>query len=78
VLPVLYGDRLVARIDLKLERRTMALHIPGFWLEPWQSADDPGFAQAFGRGMARFGRFLHARTLVPPTDLPAPLRQTLP
>ena len=33
VLPILYGDDLVARLDPKLDRKTMTLHVNGFWLE---------------------------------------------
>ena len=33
VLPILYGDDLVARLDPKLERNTMTLDIRGFWHE---------------------------------------------
>ncbi len=32
-LPILWGDRLVARLDPKLDRKTGTLEIKGFWLE---------------------------------------------
>ena len=60
-LPVLYGDNLVARIDPKLDRKTATLQIQGFWLENEASADDPDFADALGRGLARFASFVQAR-----------------
>src|SRR5574341_452511 len=63
VLPILYGDQLVARMDAKLDRQTMTLSIPGFWLEAQQAADDPDFAAALGRGLARFARFHEAASL---------------
>jgi uncharacterized protein YcaQ len=59
-LPILYGDRLVGRLDPKLERKANTLHINGFWLEDHASMDDPSFAAALARGLARFVRFLGA------------------
>jgi hypothetical protein len=63
VLPVLWGDRLVGRFDSKLDRTTMMLVIKGFWLEDDTLAQDEAFAEAVGRGMARFLGFLGARAL---------------
>jgi hypothetical protein len=33
-LPVLHGDRLVARLEPKLERSESSLKVRGYWLEP--------------------------------------------
>jgi uncharacterized protein len=60
-LPVLWGDRLVARFDSKLDRPTSTLVINGLWLEDDALARDDAFVEALGRGMARFVRFLDAR-----------------
>jgi uncharacterized protein YcaQ len=60
-LPILYGDDLVARLDPKLDRKTGTLHINGFWLEEDAPADDPAFADALGKGLARFASFVGAR-----------------
>lgn len=60
VLPILYGDDLVARIDPKLDRKSMTLHINGFWLEDDAPVNDPAFADAFGKGLARFASFVEA------------------
>ena len=60
-LPILYGDTLVARIDPKLERKSGTLQVKGFWLEDEASAADAGFADALGRGLARFASFVKAR-----------------
>ncbi|MBA3235108.1 MAG: winged helix-turn-helix domain-containing protein [Chloroflexi bacterium] len=59
-MPILWGDRLVGRFDPKLDRATGTLVINGLWLEDRQIARDIGFADALGRGMARFARFLGA------------------
>ncbi len=60
-LPVLYGDDLVARIDLRLERITATLQVKGFWLENEEIALAANFADAFGKGLARFAGFVKAR-----------------
>jgi len=60
VLPVLWGDRLVARFDAKLDRPTRTLFILGLWFEDEGVALDDAFGEAFARGLARFQRFLDA------------------
>lgn len=59
-LPVLFGDDLVARIDLKLERKTSTLQVKGFWLEAESLSVDSNFADALGKGLARFASFVSA------------------
>ena len=53
VLPILYGDRLVGRIEPRIERRAGTLRIAGLW---WESGFDPldanGFAAAFAAAVA--------------------------
>lgn len=48
VLPILFGDRLVGRIEPRIERRAGTLRISGLW---WEDGFDPlaadGFAAAF-------------------------------
>lgn len=58
-MPILYGDRLVARMDAKIERRQRTLVINGLWLEP-SFAPDHAFSQAFAAGLHRLTTFLGA------------------
>jgi uncharacterized protein len=60
VLPILWGDRLVARFDSKLDRTTNTFIILGFWLEDEALGQDEAFAEALARGFARFVTFLGA------------------
>src|SRR5574341_1673248 len=59
-LPVLWGDRLVARFDSKLDRETNTFVILGLWLEAKALGKDEAFAEALARGFARFVKFLGA------------------
>ncbi|MBK8781148.1 MAG: YcaQ family DNA glycosylase [Anaerolineales bacterium] len=63
VLPVLWGDRLVARFDSKLDRTTNTFIILGFWLEDKALGKNEAFAEALARGFARFVNFLGAETM---------------
>jgi uncharacterized protein YcaQ len=62
-LPMLWGDRLVARFDSKLDRATNTFIILGLWLEDKALGTDEAFAEALAAGLARFVRFLGARKL---------------
>jgi len=62
-LPVLWGDRLVARIDPRLERSTNTLRLLGFWPDDPALPADPAFRRAFHRGLQRFAAFLGAHSL---------------
>jgi uncharacterized protein len=62
-VPVLWGDRLVARFDSKLDRPTNTFVILGLWLEDEALGHDAAFAEALGRGFARFVTFLGAGKL---------------
>ncbi len=59
-LPLLWGDRLVARFDSKMDRTTNTFVILGFWLEDEALGKDMAFAEALARGFARFATFLGA------------------
>jgi len=62
-LPVLWGDRLVARFDSKLDRTTNTFVILGLWLEDEALGNDQAFAEALACGFARFVAFLGASKL---------------
>lgn len=76
-LPILWGDRLVARFDSKLDRGTNTLVINGFWPEDAGLVRDAAFVEAFGLGMARFVRFLSAKRVDATAVRPAALRRRL-
>jgi uncharacterized protein len=62
-LPILWGDRLVARFDSKLDRATNTYNILGLWLEDEALANEEAFAEALASGFARFITFLGASDL---------------
>lgn len=78
-LPILYGDRLVARLDPRFDRATNTLIINGYWEEPDAIADAAAYRAALAAGLARFGQFLGARRMtldaLSPVDAWAPLAQ---
>ena len=48
VLPILFGDRLVGRIEPRIERKADALRVAGLWWEDgFDPLREPGFAAAF-------------------------------
>lgn len=62
-LPILWGDRLVARFDSKLDRTTSTFVILGLWLEDKALGKDGAFAEALACGFARLVTFLGASKL---------------
>jgi uncharacterized protein YcaQ len=75
VLPILYGDDLVARLDPKLDRKTMTLEIKGFWHEEAAPVKDADFANALAKGLARFAKFVEAQKVKTNAIRPAGLRK---
>jgi uncharacterized protein len=59
-LPILWGDRFVARFDSKLDRTTDTFVILGLWLEDKALDKNEAFAEALARGFGRFVSFLGA------------------
>jgi uncharacterized protein YcaQ len=77
VLPILYGDDLVARLDPKLDRKTMTLEIKGFWHEEDSPVNDADFASAFAKGLVRFAKFVQAKRVEVSPIRPVKLRKQL-
>jgi len=75
VLPILYGDDLVARLDPKLDRETMTLQINGFWYEDDAPIREADFAGALAKGMTRFAEFVEAKQMNISTIHPPALRK---
>ncbi|HLZ07746.1 MAG TPA: hypothetical protein VKT80_04100 [Chloroflexota bacterium] len=76
-LPVLFGDRLVARIDPRLDRKTKTLVVNGLWLEAEAVSRGRDFTNALARGLACFAVFLEARGIDLGAVRPEGLRQAL-
>ena len=62
-MPILWRDRLVGRLDPKLDRQKAVLVINGLWLEDDRTADDAGFTLALAWGLERFATFHDARVI---------------
>ncbi len=75
VLPILYGDDLVARLDPKLDRTTMTLEIKGFWYEDDAPVKDFNFANALAKGLIRFAKFVGAKQVNVAVIKPVGLRR---
>jgi hypothetical protein len=73
----LWGDRLVARFDSKLDRATGTFIILGLWLEDEALSKDEAFADALAHGFARFVAFLGASQVDASAIRQTPLRQRL-
>ena len=67
VLPILFGDRLVGRIEPRIDRTAKAVRILGL---TWEAGFDPmavpGFIAAFSAALTAYIAFGEARALVPP------------
>ncbi len=64
VLPLLFGDRLVGRIEPRIDRAEGTVRILGCWWEPgFDPARAEGFVDAMRDALAAYLRFAGARTL---------------
>ena len=65
-LPILWGDRLVGRTDMRLDRATSTLVVNGLWFEDPATERDERFRSALAAGMDRFLGFVGASALSAP------------
>ncbi len=82
VLPILWGDRLVGRIEPRIDRANDRLAVLGLWLEPGFHPAEPGFAGALAEALDAHRRFAGVRAVDLPrtralADLAAELRAAL-
>jgi uncharacterized protein YcaQ len=67
VLPILFGDRLVGRIEPRIDRKGGPVRILGLGWEPgFDPLAEPGLVPAFADALAAYMQFGSADTLVPP------------
>jgi uncharacterized protein YcaQ len=67
VLPILFGDRLVGRIEPRIDRRNKAVRILGIhWEQGFEPLEESGFVPAFSDALRGYMEFAGAATLVPP------------
>lgn len=67
VLPILYGDRFVGRIEPRFDRGRATLDVLGAWLEPWfGEAESEAFGVALGDALQALARFAGADRVILP------------
>lgn len=76
VLPILFGDRLIGRIDPKMDRKTKTLHLHAVHKEP-HAPDSSHIAAELDDAIRRLGRFLGAERVQYGQQLPAPWSASL-
>jgi hypothetical protein len=70
-LPILFGDRLVGRIEPRMDRAARALRILGTWFEPgFAPMEEPDFVPALARAMDAYRAFVGARSVTWPRTQP--------
>jgi len=76
VMPILWGDKLVRRLDPKLDRKQGTLLVQGLWLEPKVKADKT-LAEELGKTLRGFAEFLGAEKVSLGKTQPAALKAEL-
>jgi uncharacterized protein YcaQ len=62
VLPLLFGDRLVGRIEPRFERKSGRLQILGVWFEPdFEPMEEPHFVPALAEALRDYQAFVGAK-----------------
>jgi uncharacterized protein YcaQ len=71
VLPLLFGDRLVGRIEPRYERRDRTLAILGVWFEDgFRPMEEPHFVPALAEAVRAYAAFVGARKVTWPRTKP--------
>jgi uncharacterized protein len=71
VLPMLFGDRFVGRVEPRLDRKTKSLAIIGVWFEPdFAPMEAPGFVAALRDAVDAYRRFVGATKVTWPRTRP--------
>jgi len=71
VLPILFGDRFVGRIEPRIDRRTKTLNIIGIWLEPgFAPMEDRHFIPALREAIEAYRSFVGAVKVTWPRSRP--------
>jgi OsmC subfamily peroxiredoxin len=69
VLPILFGDRFVGRIEPRIDRRAGAVRVLGLaWEAGFEPMEAPGFVPAFAAALADYLHFAGADHFVPPAS----------
>jgi len=76
-MPILWGDRIVGRIDLKHSRPTRALVVNGLWFERPAEGRDPGVRAALQLALGRLQALLEAERVDAAAVADAKLRRLL-
>jgi uncharacterized protein YcaQ len=71
VLPILFGDRFVGRIEPRLDRKAKVLNVLGIWFEPGFAAmEETGFAPALAEALEAYRCFVGATRVAWPRTRP--------
>lgn len=76
VLPILWGERLIGRIDTKADRKSKSLIVRALFLEDSFSPDD-AFWNDFGQTLRRFAAFNACDTIKTEASVPNVLRKQI-
>jgi uncharacterized protein YcaQ len=69
VLPILFGDRFVGRIEPRYERKTRALHVLGVWFEAgFEPMAEPHFVPALAEALRAYRCFVGADSIAWPSS----------
>ncbi|MFQ5434269.1 MAG: DNA glycosylase AlkZ-like family protein, partial [Anaerolineae bacterium] len=70
VMPILHGDRLIGRIDPKIDRKKKRLHVHAVHVEPGVAMND-GNGRALAAAVGELAQFLAAKTIAYGKNIPS-------